>query len=164
MTPRAVIFDFDGTIADTESADCQTWCNLLRPYGCSIPLALWASFVGTTDPGWHPLDHLESFLGAPVDRSKLRSNHRPMALVAGATLGNATTDTTTAHHLASASLIGLDIGPNLTTIGSLSTKLWLLILRQRGLHISSLEYMKVGAILTAPVLFVSVFGFWIFHS
>ena len=39
-------------------------------------------------------------------------------------------------------LIGIDVGPNFTTVGSLATLLWLLILRRKGIEISSLDYVR----------------------
>ncbi len=50
-----------------------------------------------------------------------------------------------------ASILGCDLGPNLTTVGSLATMLWLLILRRKGLEISSLQYFKLG-ILLVPLM------------
>jgi arsenical pump membrane protein len=43
-----------------------------------------------------------------------------------------------------ATILGADLGPNLTTIGSLATMLWVLILRRKGLEISTREYLKLG--------------------
>jgi arsenical pump membrane protein len=45
-------------------------------------------------------------------------------------------------------LAGADLGPNLTPVGSLSTRLWLLIVRRHGGEVSTLDYMKLGAIVT----------------
>jgi len=50
------------------------------------------------------------------------------------------------------SLAGADLGPNLTPVGSLSTMLWLLIVRRRGVDISSLDYLKVGIVVTPAML------------
>ncbi|MGH7903729.1 MAG: ArsB/NhaD family transporter, partial [Candidatus Dormibacteraceae bacterium] len=49
-------------------------------------------------------------------------------------------------------LTGADLGPNLTPVGSLSTMLWLIIVRRRGLEISSLDYLKLGAAVTPLML------------
>ncbi len=51
-------------------------------------------------------------------------------------------------------LIGADLGPNLTTVGSLATMLWLLILRRRGLEVSTRQYFKLG-ITFVPALLVA---------
>lgn len=51
-----------------------------------------------------------------------------------------------------AAILGADVGPNLTIIGSLSSMLWLIILRQRGLNIRPLDYLKLGAVIVPPML------------
>jgi arsenical pump membrane protein len=55
-----------------------------------------------------------------------------------------------------AAILGADLGPNLTIVGSLSSMLWLVILRQRGLDISPRQYFRVGLILTPPLLAASI--------
>ena len=52
-------------------------------------------------------------------------------------------------------IIGADLGPNLTTVGSLATVLWLLILRERGLEVRPSDYLRVGLLATPPILVVS---------
>jgi arsenical pump membrane protein len=49
-------------------------------------------------------------------------------------------------------LIGADLGPNLTPVGSLSTMLWLLIVRRRGIDVSTLDYLRVGLLVTPGML------------
>jgi len=45
-----------------------------------------------------------------------------------------------------ASVLGADLGPNITILGSLSSMLWLVLLRQRGLDIRQTQYIKLGLI------------------
>jgi arsenical pump membrane protein len=49
-------------------------------------------------------------------------------------------------------LAGADLGPNLTPVGSLSTMLWLVIVRRRGIEVSALDYLKLGALVTPLML------------
>jgi arsenical pump membrane protein len=60
-----------------------------------------------------------------------------------------------------ATIFGCDLGPNLTTVGSLATILWLLILRQRNIEITGLDYFKVGILVTPLMLVIGAFAIWL---
>lgn len=47
-------------------------------------------------------------------------------------------------------LAGADLGPNLTPVGALSTMLWLVIVRRRGVQVSAWDFMRLGAVV-APL-------------
>ncbi|QKV78618.1 HAD family hydrolase [Amycolatopsis sp. Hca4] len=47
MPTRALVFDFDGTLADTESAVLQSWQAVFREYGAELPLDAWYAVIGT---------------------------------------------------------------------------------------------------------------------
>jgi arsenical pump membrane protein len=60
-----------------------------------------------------------------------------------------------------ATIFGCDLGPNLTTVGSLATVLWLLILRRRNLEVSGLDYFKVGIMVTPLMLVAGALTIWL---
>ncbi len=60
-----------------------------------------------------------------------------------------------------ATIFGCDLGPNLTTVGSLATILWLLILRQRNIEVSGLDYFKVGIVVTPLMLVAGALAIWL---
>jgi arsenical pump membrane protein len=65
------------------------------------------------------------------------------------------------HGFIAATIFGCDLGPNLTTVGSLATVLWLLILRQRNLDVSALDYFKVGILVTPLMLLAGALTIWL---
>jgi len=80
---RALIFDFDGLILDTESSDYHSWRDTYLDYGVELPLPLWQSAIGTVDL-FNPYEYLEAQVGRPLDRADLhrRRKERDNALLA----------------------------------------------------------------------------------
>ena len=68
---RALLFDFDGLILDTEYASRAGWERLYREHGHELPVDLWATVVGTTHAPFDPMSHLEELVGEPLERETL---------------------------------------------------------------------------------------------
>jgi HAD superfamily hydrolase (TIGR01509 family) len=73
---RAIIFDFDGLILDTEVPEFQTWQEIYQTYGCELPLEVWAMAIGTSADVFDPYAHLEGLLGRLVEREEIRLKRR----------------------------------------------------------------------------------------
>lgn len=74
---RALIFDFDGLILDTEMPDFISWQEVYRSYGVELPLEKWALIVGgTAESNFEPHEYLESLTGKKVDREQIWVNRR----------------------------------------------------------------------------------------
>jgi arsenical pump membrane protein len=58
-------------------------------------------------------------------------------------------------------IMGADLGPNITILGSLSSMLWLILLRQRGLDIRPVQFLKLGLIVTPVLLIIGVLSLYL---
>ncbi len=58
-------------------------------------------------------------------------------------------------------LLGADLGPNIAILGSLSSMLWLSLLKKRGLDIHPMQYIKLGLIVTPPALVIGVLSLYL---
>jgi arsenical pump membrane protein len=89
-------------------------------------------------------------------------NNVPMAVVMISALGGVQHAAPALQHgFLAATIFGCDLGPNLTTVGSLATVLWLLILRQRDVDVSGLDYFKVGVVVTPLMLLAGALTIWL---
>jgi len=89
-------------------------------------------------------------------------NNVPMAVVMNSALGSVQHAAPAIRNgFVAATIFGCDLGPNLTTVGSLATILWLLILRQRKLDVSGLDYFKVGVCVTPLMLLAGACTIWL---
>ena len=89
-------------------------------------------------------------------------NNVPMAVVMNSSLSSVQHAAPAIRNgFVAATMFGCDLGPNLTTVGSLATILWLLILRQRDVEVSGLDYFKVGVLVTPVMLFAGALTIWL---
>jgi HAD superfamily hydrolase (TIGR01509 family) len=73
---RALIFDFDGLILDTETPEYEVWRAIYAEHDQELALATWATCIGTADVTFDPYADLEARLGRPLDRAAIRSSRR----------------------------------------------------------------------------------------
>ncbi len=124
---RALVFDFDGLILDTEEPVYRSWLEVYQAHGEELPFARWIQIVGSTTTGFHPQQHLEERLGRPLPQEVLdgRIGRRTEMILAQTVLPGVI------QHLAAARELGLKLG-----VASSSTSDWV-----RG-HLSRLGILE----------------------
>jgi len=112
---RALVFDFDGLILDTEEPVYRSWLEVYQAHGEELPFERWVQIVGSTTTGFHPQYHLEERLGRPLPKEVLdrRIGRRTEMILAQAVLPGIV------QHLDSARELGLKLG-----VASSSTREW----------------------------------------
>ena len=68
---KAVIFDFDGLMLDTELPSFQVWQEIFAQHGAVLEREIWVQCVGASYDHFHPCTHLEKLTGKTVNYKEL---------------------------------------------------------------------------------------------
>lgn len=76
---EAVIFDFDGTILDTETAGTTAWQQIYAEFGQTLPMKLWRQNIGRTNV-FLPAEHLIELTGIDETPNDIKEKRRRIRL------------------------------------------------------------------------------------
>ena len=115
MTFRALVFDFDGLILETEGPSLESWIEIYREHGFDVPLDKWHDDIGS-DRGFEPVDYLAALVGEGLDKAETqkRRDARKTELIEALDLMEGVRD-----YIADARRIGLKLA-----IASSSSREW----------------------------------------
>jgi HAD superfamily hydrolase (TIGR01509 family) len=147
---RALVFDFDGLILETEGPSLESWSEIYREHGFEVPLDRWRDDVGS-DRGFEPVDHLAALVGEGLDKvaTQNRRDERKNELIAALDVMEGVRD-----YIDDARRLGLRLG-----IATSSSRTWVVghleRLRIRAFWDAVLTRDDVARTKPAPDLYVA---------
>ncbi|KKI91565.1 hypothetical protein WQ54_14030 [Bacillus sp. SA1-12] len=76
---KAIIFDFDGLILDTETHEYEVLCEIFAEHRCELPLSLWGKLIGTKSD-FNPYTYLEEQAKKKLDHNELSQRQKELFL------------------------------------------------------------------------------------
>lgn len=73
---RAIVFDLDGVLLDTESADFAAWKRAYREHGQVLPGDRWVAAIGSDETRFDPLAELRRLVGERFDEEAMQRARR----------------------------------------------------------------------------------------
>lgn len=133
---KAVIFDFDGLILDTERSVFQSWQEIYEEHQAQLPLEEWVVCIGGASELFDVYGYLEQQIGRPIKRDEIaikqRQRHiemvKQMPLLPGV-----------ADYIAEAKRLGLKIG-----MASSSSRAWVTGHLERLGLLHYFDFIKCG--------------------
>lgn len=123
---RALVFDFDGLILETEVPALESWAEIYREHGHEIPMDEWNALLGSAR-GFDPGEHLAGLVGEAFDLAAARArrmSRRDELIAALDVMGGVR------EYVADAKRLGLRLG-----VASSSTRAWVMgHLERLGIH------------------------------
>ncbi|GAX88782.1 HAD family hydrolase [Effusibacillus lacus] len=104
---KAIVFDFDGLIFDTETHEYKVLQEIFEDHGAELPLEIWGKCVGTRANFFDAFQYLEECIGKPVDREVLGKLRREKFEVR---IANERALPGVENYLAAAKHLGLKVG------------------------------------------------------
>jgi putative hydrolase of the HAD superfamily len=84
---RAIIFDFDGLIMDTETATYEAWRQIYAEHGQPLAMETWAQCIGSDFGNYDPMRELEELIGRQLEWEPIHQERRERVMAILSTYG-----------------------------------------------------------------------------